>query len=370
MPRTVGYVPTVCLSNVSDLFRQPPELPTRRPEHADAQRELIRDWLERWHWCALPGAGTFSGWHPLPADELRARACDAPLLNGEGSWVENATWSPQACAADGRRLALTRATLLRCVAGRVVLFEGDSFTRQLFLRLIWWLRGSPTIIEHYFHRDAAYEFDENGDRFEIISEEFKKSPADWRPHRAVSFDEKLSSLNERLESVLKAHPRRKGANFLFRLYGRGELYSKFADSPRLVAGIVGRFTQFEVRSRNTTASLSLDVMNGFKQTLPLSRMKRYAAQGRWPRNSMRVGRWPPLKADGTVEDVHLQCTFGPMYPADVSGWKWPANGDCSDVLGLNAVTTLMSRACAMHEADRKQHTSSGKTYQVTRRDAP
>ena len=349
----VRYIPSRCLTNVSALLEQAPGLPLLRPERANRQLGLIREWAQSWNWCALPAAGTFVG--GLRDDEPPARACEAPLQNGEGAWTSDNSWVPHECAADGRTVVLSRASLLRCVAGRVVLFEGDSFTRQLFLRLIWWLRGSPVVVEHYFHRDGAYEFDEQKDEFEIVSSEFKKSPSDWRPHRDHYFENNRSRLLQRLETALE-QPRRRVATFLFRVYGRGDMYSRFAASPRLLAGIRGRFTQFELRvARKGIDSLSLDVMNGYNHTLSIAEASRNGSLGRWPRNSLRVGAWPTLRngsisSDGSATDVHTQCTFGPIYPSSVLGFKWPANGDCRDILGLNAVRAMLSRACA---ADRE-----------------
>ena len=57
---------------------------------------------------------------------------------------------------------------LRCLAGRALVFEGDSTVRQLFLRLIWWLRGVPQLVEHYFHQGAIYVFNETHDELRPV----------------------------------------------------------------------------------------------------------------------------------------------------------------------------------------------------------
>ena len=45
------------------------------------------------------------------------------------------------------------------------------------------------------------------------------------------------------------------------------------------------------------------------------------------------------------EDIHFQCILVPGWPAAAQGWRMPINGDCRDVLGLNAVQALLSRVC-------------------------
>jgi hypothetical protein len=44
---------------------------------------------------------------------------------------------------------------------------GDSMMRQLFLRLVWYLRGLHEIVEHYFHKNARYAQNETMDLLTI-----------------------------------------------------------------------------------------------------------------------------------------------------------------------------------------------------------
>jgi hypothetical protein len=54
------------------------------------------------------------------------------------------------------------------LAGRVLIFDGDSTGRQLFNRLIFFLRGIPTLIEHHFRPPALYVATPHSDNFELI----------------------------------------------------------------------------------------------------------------------------------------------------------------------------------------------------------
>ena len=45
------------------------------------------------------------------------------------------------------------------------------------------------------------------------------------------------------------------------------------------------------------------------------------------------------------DDTHFQCAFSPMWPGKVAGWKMPPNGDCRDLLSLNAIQAMLGRIC-------------------------
>ena len=88
------------------------------------------------------------------------------LLEGVGVWNSPTTWLPHArCESYAPR---TPAQILRCLSGRVLVFEGDSLSRQLFLRTIWHLRGIPTLIEHFFHQHAVYIFNSTHDELRLL----------------------------------------------------------------------------------------------------------------------------------------------------------------------------------------------------------
>ena len=66
------------------------------------------------------------------------------------------------------RVPLTSSSHARqLLHGKRILFHGDSVVRQIFMRLIWHLRGFGSIYEHYFHQDAFYMANETHDYFGI-----------------------------------------------------------------------------------------------------------------------------------------------------------------------------------------------------------
>ena len=74
---------------------------------------------------------------------------------------------------------LGRAEIEECARGKLLIFQGDSLTRQLFNRLIWWVRGIPSVVEHYYQEDAYYSFSEQaGDAFKLRRHSFARGRLD------------------------------------------------------------------------------------------------------------------------------------------------------------------------------------------------
>ena len=108
------------------------------------------------HGCPMPGRGSFDSQPCTP----QPPPCAQPLRGGRnGTWADASTWLPKGCT---QRRRYDVAATADCLRGRVLAFEGDSLTRQIFLRLIWRLRALPVIVEHYFHSGAYYAFEPAG----------------------------------------------------------------------------------------------------------------------------------------------------------------------------------------------------------------
>ena len=74
---------------------------------------------------------------------------------------------------------LGRAEIEECARGKLLIFQGDSLTRQLFNRLIWWVRGIPSVVEHYYQEDAYYSFSEQaGDAFTLRKHSYARGRLD------------------------------------------------------------------------------------------------------------------------------------------------------------------------------------------------
>lgn len=65
-----------------------------------------------------------------------------PDTDTSGTWQDE-MWAPAGCGLAW----FTPAEAQQCLAGRRVLFVGDSMIRQLYLRLVRYLRGLPEGLE-------------------------------------------------------------------------------------------------------------------------------------------------------------------------------------------------------------------------------
>lgn len=138
------------------------------------------DWLQQLRNCALPGAGKFEpSLEVAPAPCAKCRNDKTWFPQGQprrrskrfhslGTWQTHTAWLPDTSAAERGYAWLSPAAVLSCLDGRILVFEGDSFVRQAFLRLIWWLRGVTHLVEHFFHRHAIYTLNASSDELAII----------------------------------------------------------------------------------------------------------------------------------------------------------------------------------------------------------
>ena len=63
---------------------------------------------------------------------------------------------------------LSPRQLRRRLVGKRLSFYGDSLTRQLFHRMVWHVRGFPTIVENYYHDSATYAFNATHDALTVV----------------------------------------------------------------------------------------------------------------------------------------------------------------------------------------------------------
>lgn len=163
-------------SNLSEVVAQP----WAKPWLAYSETPWT-EWMAGLGFCALPREGRFS--EPLVAS--RTCACRADWCRAEhdwfapangtsdamGVWTTGVSWLPDARWQEHGYGWFSSSDVLSCLAGQLLVFEGDSLTRQAFLRLVWWLRGTTHLVEHYFSQHAAYTFNATDDNFVIFGEQ-------------------------------------------------------------------------------------------------------------------------------------------------------------------------------------------------------
>ncbi|KAL1530066.1 hypothetical protein AB1Y20_000988 [Prymnesium parvum] len=130
-------------------------------------------WTSRVRGCSLPLQGQWT----TPPDratrqskpKLHIQRCTSGLNGGvDGEWVNSTFWVPSGCNASKPFTDFDHRDVVQCLTRRVLLFEGDSVVRQLFMRAIWYFRQLPIIIEHYSHRDMVYSIHEDSDSLHVL----------------------------------------------------------------------------------------------------------------------------------------------------------------------------------------------------------
>jgi hypothetical protein len=202
------------------------------------------------HNCTVPKTGVFEVALDARVDRTRPRRhCPLPLAGGRGGrWVSPTEWRPAGCV----EVPVWRNSqeILQCLAGKTVIFSGDSVTRQLFGRLVSWIRDQPLAFDHYYHTGAAYTFDEDGDHLTILSTSNKKDADTLR--RAYRETRQTPTTATLLYQFTEAVGRRENNLLNLGSFGR-------------VAGVVeGHLENFAVDpldGRGKVDTLSLDDMN-------------------------------------------------------------------------------------------------------------
>lgn len=315
--------------------------PLKRRQLAYGQN-LLDAFAERGY-CSNPSEGVFitsKSDNKPPRNSFCSNAL-GPAENG--TWNTSTKWVPSSCPSYSW---LTVVDVHNCLAGRHLMFQGNSLARQLFSRFISLIRGFEVSFDHFYHHHAAYVFSRAGDKLEIST----GNDDSWL----------LKKVNSTVDPS--------DALILFRMYP-GKLWEdvvqEHVDKTAAVVQNKGETGDFIVRWPNKSATqalekhwmqedISIDAMNdaggaphyyrrnillmgspGLKMEPPRGQ-KLYA-------HTEKIG-WRQVEAYGD-SDVHFQCGFEPMWPDPASRWKIPMNGDCRDILNLNVIQAFLNRIC-------------------------
>ena len=226
--------------------------------------------------------------------------------------------------------------------GNVLFFRGNSLTRQLFQRIIMWIRSQSSFIEHFAHRHMVYGFDMAFDYWEIC---------DWidindSKNTCNGSSEFWSTFRNKSEvSVLSlSHsPFRKKKNLP-------------PTSPDFSLSMVPEFTDRRylgsiVQIGHDTPHWRVEsIPDGIGLPTPVNDHNKNAPPGRqflnlpmhlWSvRNTAPLPHWPSrnrmyLCSNKTYDDAHFQCGAYGSYPNKIFEAKIPPDYDCSDPFNLN-----------------------------------
>ena len=204
--------------------------------------------------------------------------------------------------------------LRSALQGKSFVFEGDSLVRQLFLRLIFHVRGIPEIVEHPFHSDAVYAFNGTHDIFTVgttFHPDELPNPTfiaqfDWNPGVA-NYPSPFANYTLR---VFGFHYWINDATFLQRVL-------KFGDDKR------------DLHMTTPPTEQNFDAKNRWvsqKPHLPLETMFQTQV---FRRNE--------------EDNLHFGCTFLTLTAQQLTGGtiRAPISGDCRDMINLNMIQMMI-----------------------------
>ena len=372
-------------SNLSTVFKQP----WAQPWLAYSETPWT-DWLQSLLYCATPHTGKFL----VPLEANQCIPCHADWCRSEmpwftpwdslprgyggggwmrgpatGFWVSNTGWIPDPHLL-GQYGWFSPSELLGCLSGRVLVFEGDSLLRQIFLRLIWWLRGTTHLVEHFFHRHAIYTFNATDDHFVILGETNIKMFSHPTDHKAEA------ELLRLLKLIAASNPTAAMLVFRYiptpRLLRNGEsgaLYRSDRQVWSRIAGIVrGNFGNVTVHSagyrtdglERLSETFSWDGVNAAGGAAHFFRRVRLCAGAKEFEASCKLDGEVMLARAGQKQhgheiprdlvfrhlreqDIHFDCSFHDDWPNPIIGFKFPENGDCRGILTLNMAQAILNR---------------------------
>ena len=210
--------------------------------------------------------------------------------------------------------------------GRHVLFMGNSMVRQLFLRLVYHVRGIDEMIEHFFHEDAAYFYNGTHDHLQVGT------------HYNAT---KSGILNPTFIAEFKWA---QGSEF----YGKHE---KYITDLRVVGYGYNDFNDTELTNsmsntdRKSTLLMTMSSMHRKEQKDVkgnLTIINRYIEENH-PYHIPLAEMAETKVFLRSSDEVHWGCGVYDYFESQMlrQNVKMPRNGDCSDRMNLNSVFMVL-----------------------------
>lgn len=233
---------------------------------------------------------------------------------------------------------------------------GDSTVRQIFLRLVFFLRGYSVLAEHYYHTDSIYKLNGTHDNLYIGGYDSHEWYQDidsypfsiefiWARRNEILFEQDFIS-NE--------PPTRRPTWHIF-----GDLFHPHLQKKCNCGYNFDFITQLNhtipfPRFHNVTffSEVSRDLTKGRHEAAPLVPGSRaetllHWLRLQWKHQSMtylpyfEMDQANVFHTNNNRTDVHFQCGIIEFLGSPISGLvKTPLNGDCRDMFNLNLVMIL------------------------------
>ena len=248
----------------------------------------------------------------------------------------------------------------QCLAGKRVTFAGDSMVRQMYVRLINYIRGFSQHAEHKFHHHSSYQNNGTHDLFLALGSHF--------PHRQVR--------GLRLEP--EGWRKTMELEFLWQTKHLLPVTAIQAQQPDVLVTSVmyhthDNFSEVDVSDWLLNLAQSTSLQGVYWVAGPVrAEWKQHVSALHLARDSKVRGAVQAFKAGDFADSMdahvlpldimaqagpyereptgpHFGCIFGNVdveSPLEAGMFvKQPPNGDCRDLLNLNLVQLLLNSIC-------------------------
>lgn len=211
----------------------------------------------------------------------------------------------------------SRQELYSHMKGKLLWFGGNSMTRQLFQRVIMFVRGMKVFIEHFSHRDMIYGFNDKLDYWEIC--EFGVMHGGCRGSSIFwsNFDDNSSLA------------------LLVFTFDQDNIFNE-TDSNFPINLLVGKVQQ---QGWDDPEWKILRILDNISLELPMQHwsLRMQAALPNWPSRNRVMHTY---NETSTIDDAHFQCGAEQKFPKPIDKIKTPISLDCSDPFNLNIIQRL------------------------------
>ncbi|GFR51763.1 hypothetical protein Agub_g14219 [Astrephomene gubernaculifera] len=297
--------------------------------------------------------------HPYaPPNTRMCRDIDVPGFWWGGQWHFGNETS-QALDPQCVFQRLKRRDIIECLHGKKVLFMGDSLVRQVFLRLVFYLRGYESVMEHYFHMDAAYTyFNDASDSLLVDKNAISVYGRPLNPNEVFTVGFAWYREPDDYVKVLNT------SSPDYAIFGGLFTPTKGDDCGSITRSAVERMVQFGSATGKPSRLLLQMPHTGVHSSALLDG---YASRARALVGKLR-GANLPTRIDIVPVDVmsvkstflrnelefrsgwptglHYQCSFLGEYPVPIHAFKTPPDYDCRDLMNFNTLMLMLNSLCA------------------------
>lgn len=246
--------------------------------------------------------------------------------------------------------------------GKVLVFRGNSLSRQLFFRLIAFIRKIPFIVEHYTHKTMWYAFDHEKDFLFTDTTQVKLDVKRYQIIKSIA--EKNGFVEGRYTLLIMSFP-------VYDCEQTINQISSFADgvSCQLPLWIGIREVPMHWRFYKINRNIEKNDKNEInKNGMIIESINIYPYNNFGPQNhtweerhhysNQNIDYKQPVRNTNCISstknnprcrsyalhhsDTHFMCSFEYAYPANIHQVKFPPNGDCTDTVNLNIVQRFLA----------------------------